>query len=237
MPLQMFPLRTFPIGSFLLSPHLDVVAWAEAHTLATVTGAAMERFEKWLLGYFEMGFPPSITNNPALVTYDDRQGPGFSTSRLSASMRLAEERFPGALEDWGWGGRDVQLGAAALHVTGSIANIVLAGEPVDCWHARGKQVSWIWRRDPATQVEGRRPLTPLEKKLALEDGDVLGVGLWSEVPALDNSPGSDFGDYLAGVYARSATTGAPQGIVARYRAGGSAPVVLSGRAPPPPGAP
>jgi hypothetical protein len=158
-----------------------------------------------------------------LLVTDDRQGPAFTTSRLSASMRLAEERFPGALEDWGWGGRDVQLGAAAVHVTGSVANFVLAGEPLDCWHARGDKVRWIWRREPSAQAEGRRPLTPIEKKLSLQDGDVLGVGLWSEVPALGGSPGSDFGDYLAGVVARSATTGAPQGIVARYRAAGGAP--------------
>ncbi len=221
MPLQMFPVRTFPHGTLLLCPALNVVAWAEARTIATTAGAAMEKFEQWLLGHFEMAFSPSITDNEALAKYVDRPASTFSTSRLMASLRLAEERLPGALEDWGWGGREVRFGVGAMHAQTSVGHYVTAGDPIDCWHARVDHRQWISRRSDAPEpAEGGTSLEPREWRLDLEEGDVFGLGSWHDVPAsVSVGRSGDFGDFLAGIVASSAASGTPQGVVCRWRRG------------------
>ncbi|MEO8877332.1 MAG: hypothetical protein ABI461_17185 [Polyangiaceae bacterium] len=223
MYLQMFPVESGSgrqIGSFLLRPTLGVAAYAFVYSAddRTMSARPFLQLAQRFLDYLELGFAPSITGTPSLAKYELPPVARFTASRFVASLRLAKERLPHELGELNLSNTPIIAAVAAIHFDDAGAHLVTAGAPVEMWRLRRDELTLLHSRR-GDRAKNEADLDPRAEDLALEDGDIIGLGL---LPAPDAAVGAAAAgapvDVLLAHLVRLAESSGLNGVLCRWSA-------------------
>lgn len=215
----MFPVESGScrqLGSFLLRPKLGVAAYAYVYSAndATMSARPFLRLEQRFLDYLELGFVPSIAGTPSLAKYEQPPVARFTASRFIASLRLAKERLPHELGELSLSNTPIIAAVAAIHFDDAGAHLVTAGAPLEVWRLRRGELTHLHSaRGDRTKNEAE--LDPRAEDLALENGDIIGLGLLRPPDAA--AAAAPFDDLLAHLVTLTETSGVG-GVLCRWRA-------------------